>query len=160
MNIYKILCLLKWYKIQSILLYVFSLKLFIFSFVLFVFSLILFILSHILYIFSLIFFTFSHILYIFSLILFVFSHILYIYSGSTWMYSVTSYIYSVSPGFSQSSCLYSVSHTVREVIVPQILLRGRFRNNQIELRIEIWKTLQESVYPNGHSFFWRNENWK
>ena len=56
------LWLLKQCKIQSLLLYVFSLKLSIFS-------LILFVLSHILYIFSLILFVFSHILYIFSLIL-------------------------------------------------------------------------------------------
>ena len=63
------LWLLKWCKIQSFLLYMFS-------FILFMFSLILFVFSHILYIFSLILFEFSQILNIFSLILFVFSHIL------------------------------------------------------------------------------------
>ena len=115
--------LLKWCKIQLLLLYVFSLKLFIFSLILFVFS-------HILRIFSLILFVFSQILQIFSLILFVFSHILYIHI----QYLIYIYIYSISSHFIQSSFLYSVSHTLREDIVPHILPCSRFRNNQTELR--------------------------
>ena len=127
--------LLKWCKIQLLLLNVFSLKLFIFSLILFVFShilrifsLILFVFSQILYIFSIILFIFSHILQIFSLILFVFSHVLYIHI----QYLI--YIYSISSHFIQSSFLYSVSHTLREDIVPHILPCSRFRNNQTELR--------------------------
>ena len=145
--------LLKWCKIQSLLLYVFSLKLFIFSLILFVFRHILYIFSLILYIFSLILYIFSLMLYIFNLVLytfslnlFIFSQILYIFSLilfafspilyliSSYLYSVTSFIYSVSSYFIQSSFLYSVSRTVREDIVPQVLSCSRFRNNQTELR--------------------------
>ena len=131
--------LLKWCKIQLLLLNVFSLKLFIFSLILFVFShilrifsLILFVFSQILYIFSIILFIFSHILQICSLILFVFSHILYIHIQ--YLIYIYIYIYSISSHFIQSSFLYSVSHTLREDIVPHILPCSRFKNNQIELR--------------------------
>ena len=43
-------------------------------------------------------------------------------------------MYSVSSYFIQSSFLHSVSHTMREDIVPQVLSCSRFRNNQTELR--------------------------
>ena len=118
----------KWCKIQSLLLYVFSLKLFIFSLILFVFS-------HISYIFSLILFpsvtyyiqphlicTRSDMIYIFSLILFVFSQI----------FDIFFYIFSLILFYSVFF-LYSVSRTVREGIVQQVLPCSRFRNNQIEL---------------------------
>ena len=57
----------------------------------------------------------------------------YIYSIRSYIYSVWSYLYLVSSYFIQFSLLYSVAHTVREDIVPQILSCSRFRNNQIEL---------------------------
>ena len=60
----------------------------------------------------------------------------YLYLISSYLYSVRSYIYSVSSYFIQSSYLYSISHTMREDIVSQILSCNRFRNNQIELRKE------------------------
>ena len=133
------LWLLKWFKVQSLLLYVFSNYLysvsisFIFSLILYISSLILFVFSHIsyifsliLFVFSLILFAFSHTLHIFSFILFVISHIfLYVFSFilfvlvTFYMYSVSSYLnsvtccISVSSHFVQSSFLYSVSHIVR-----------------------------------------------
>ena len=130
---------------------VFSLKLFIFSLIyiyiyisslvslafnqiLSIFSVILFVLSQILHIFSLVLFTFSQILYIFSLVLFVFGQILYIFSLIVFLFSHILYIYSFSSYFTQSSFLYSVSHTVREDVVLQILSCSRFRNIQIEIR--------------------------
>ena len=74
----------------------------------------------------------------------------YSYSVPSYLYSVISYIYifsilyiyiyiyiyiySISSHFIQSSFLYSVSHTLREDIVPHILPCSRFKNNQIELR--------------------------
>ena len=86
------LWLLKWCKIQSFLLYMFSLKLFIFSLILFVFS-------HILYIFSLNLCIFSQIIYIqphlicFSQLTCIQSHLIYI--QSTYMYSGKCYTYLV-----------------------------------------------------------------
>ena len=50
-------------------------------------------------------------------LLFLFGHILYLL------------LYTP---FIQSSLLYSVSHTMREDIVPLVLSCNRFRNNQIE----------------------------
>ena len=110
----------------------FSLILLVFSPILFIFSLILFAFSHILYIFSLICIQ-SHLIYIFSLI-YQYSVTSYLYSVSSYLYLVTSYICSVWSYFIQSSVLYSLSHTVREDIVPHILSCSRSRNNQIELR--------------------------
>ena len=82
--------------------------------------------------------------YIYSVLSYLYSVISYKYSVSSYLYSVTSYIYifsilyiyiySISSHFIQSSFLYSVSHTLREDIVPHILPCSRFRNNQIELR--------------------------
>ena len=82
--------------------------------------------------------------YIYSVLSYLYSVISYKYSLSSYLYSVTSYIYifsilyiyiySISSHFIQSSCLYSISHTLREDIVPHILPCSRFRNNQIELR--------------------------
>ena len=97
----------------------------------------------------------------------------YIYSVSYYLYSVRSYIYIQShliciqsdliyiqahliciqsdltyiQSHIQSSFLHSVSHTVRENIVQQILSCSRFRNNQIELRnIEYKNTIQKIEY--------------
>ena len=93
------LWLLKWCKIQLLLLYVFSLKLFIFSLILFVFS-------HILRIFSLILFVFSQILQIFSLILFVFSHILYIHI----QYLIYIYIFNLISFYSVFFFVFSLTY--------------------------------------------------
>ena len=110
-----ILCLVKWCKIQPLLLYVFSLKLFLFSFI------------YIQYLFHL-----------YSVWSYIYSASSYLYSVSSYLYSVTSCIYpvlySVSSYFIWSSILYSVSHTLRENIVPQVIPCSRFKNNQIELR--------------------------
>ena len=117
------LWLLKWCKIQSLLLYVFSLYsiyslfyslvfLFISSLILFIFSLILFIFSLISYTFSLVLFTFSQIFNTFSLILFIFSQILkYIQSHLICIQSDLIYIQS-HLNCIQSHLIYIKSHLI------------------------------------------------
>ena len=76
------------------------------------------------------------------------------------MYSVTSYVYSVSSYFIQSSFLYSVSHTVWEEIVPQIL-SCRFRNNQTELRKpKKYKNTENRILISNKNILEKTETWK
>ena len=170
------------------LLLVFTLKLFIFSLILFVISLISFMFNLILCIFSLILFVFSQILHIFSLDLFVFSQILYILSHFICIQSDFTYIQSrliciqshliniqfhliciqshliyIQSRFIQSSFLYSVSHTVWQDIVPQILSCSRFGNNQIELRkrqIQKYKNMENRILNSNKNIVEKTETWK
>ena len=71
--------------------------------------------------------------YLYSVSSYIYSIRSHIYSIRSHIYSVWSYLYLVSSYFIQFSLLCSVSHTVQEDIVPQILSCSRFRNNQIEL---------------------------
>ena len=72
-------------------------------------------------------------------------------------------MYSVSSYFIQSSFLYSVSHVVREDIVPHILLCSRFRNNQIELRksqIQKYKNTENRILNSNKNIVEKTETWK
>ena len=90
--------------IQSLVVYMFCFKLFFYNLVLFIFSL-----KYLSQIQS----------QIFGLVTFIFSHTLYIFNV------ILLYLIFF---------LYSVSHTVQEDIVLQILLCSRFKNSQIKLR--------------------------
>ena len=86
-----------------------------------------------------------------------------LYSVRTYFYSVSSYMYSVSSYFIQSSFLYSVSHVVREDIVPHILSCSRFRNNQIELRksqIQKYKNTENRILNSNKNIVEKTETWK
>ena len=86
-------------------------------------------------------------IYIFSLILFVFSHIIYLYIYNIYIYI---YMYISILALFYSVFLYSISHTVREDFVPQILSCSRFRNNQVEIRK---CQIQKYKKTNGRTIF-------
>ena len=90
------------------------------------------------------------------------------YSVASFMYSVSSYFYSFT---SNQFCLilfsllflYSVSHTVREHVVPQILSCGRFRNNLIESRkfqIQNYKNIENGILNSNKNIVEKTETWK
>ena len=100
------------------------------------------------YIYSVSFYTYSVSSYLYSISSRLYSVSCYIYSVSSYLYSVRYHVYSVSSYFIQSSFLYSVSHTVWDDIVPQMLSFIRFRNNQIELtkrQMQKWKNTENRI---------------
>ena len=114
-----------------------------------------------LYIFSLTLFAFSPILY--SISSYLYSVTSYIYSVSSYLYSVTSFIYSVSSYLIQSSFLYSVSRTLRQDIVQQVLSCSRFRNNKTELRrrqIQKDKNTKNRILNSNKNIVEKTATWK
>ena len=59
--------------------------------------------------------------------------------------------------------MYSVSHTVWQDIVPQILSCSRFGNNQIELRkrqIQKYKNMENRILNSNKNIVEKKETWK
>ena len=99
----------------------------------------------------------------FSRFYYMYSVLSHLYSVSSYLYSVTSSIYSVSCYFIQSSFLYSVSHIVKEDIVPHILSCSRFRNNQTELRkrqIQKCNNTENRILNSNKNIAEKTETWK
>ena len=115
----------KFHGLFSLILFIFSLILHIFSLMLFIsnFTLFISVLTYSSHLYSVVSFAFSRILFAFSHISLVLSHILYVFSLILYVFSLILFLFSLL-------FLYSVSHTVREDIVPQILSCSKFRKHQ------------------------------